>query len=97
MSITTYPDSETIQKLHTIRQLEPWRANALGIALGGLLRISRLPIPETAQTAVASVFAKVVLRVAPLLTNEVVEAWKAGRYLAVVLEAARALRQRIQE
>jgi len=73
---STYPDPLTISKLHTIRQMESWRANGLSISLDVILWASKLRAPMKVRVLVANVCTNCVILTAPLLTDDVVNDWK---------------------
>lgn len=91
---STYPTSVPFEKLHTLREMEPWRANTLEIGLNAILLSMKLP--TWAQVPTSSVATRCIRKLGPLFTNEVLSAWNIAReeaslwlYMAALRETAR--------
>ncbi len=70
---STYPTSATVEKLHTARALEPWRANTLVIGLHLVLLATHLP--AWVQAPAAHLATRCIRQIGPLFTDEVIQAW----------------------
>jgi hypothetical protein len=59
--------------------MEPWRANGTVLGLNVILWASKLPFSSKVKVLTADLCTKCVICIAPLLSNEVVSAWKSAR------------------